>query len=72
MTSDPHARTAFKVSSSVARPAAESAERPQPLLRRRKPRRLALAAVVAAIVVAGLAVSLARRGGGDAQEGLRA
>ncbi|MFD7685789.1 hypothetical protein [Streptomyces sp. NPDC059781] len=69
MTSDPHARTASKVSSSVARPAAESAERPRPLSRRRKARRLGPAAVVAAVVVAGLAVSLARLGGGDAQEG---
>ena len=67
MTPDPHARTAFKASSSATRPAAESAERPQPLPRRRKARRLALAAVVAAVVVAGLAVSFARRDGGDAQ-----
>ncbi|MEV4786586.1 hypothetical protein AB0K53_14235 [Streptomyces tuirus] len=69
MASDPHARTALEVSSPVGRPAAESAERPQPLLRRRKARRLALAAVVAAVMVAGLAVSLVQRGGGDAQEG---
>ncbi|MFE2972015.1 hypothetical protein ACFXKC_52360 [Streptomyces sp. NPDC059340] len=63
MAPDPHARAAVKTSSPEARPAADSAERPQPLLRRRKARRLVVAAVVAAVAAAGIAVSLALRGG---------
>jgi hypothetical protein len=63
MAPDPHARAAFKTSSPEARPAADSAERPQPPLRRRKARRLVVAAVVAAVAAAGIAASLALRGG---------
>ncbi|WP_254647005.1 hypothetical protein [Streptomyces sp. GbtcB6] len=63
MAPDPHARAAYKTSSPEARPAAESAERPQPPLRRRKARRLVVAAAVAVAVAVGLAVPLALRGG---------